>query len=104
MKKIIFHWCILITLFSILSCNNEPKHVSEGRKFYELYFQKQLKDPESFKVYSEKYKNLGNVIIWTLDYGAKNSLGGMIRETVEIRTYNNKLEIDGYEYTKDDLK
>ncbi|WP_291594291.1 hypothetical protein [Bacteroides sp.] len=104
MKIITFCWAIFITLFLILSCSNEPKHVSEGRKFYELYFNKKLKDPESFKVYDENYKNLGNVIVWTLDYGARNSLGGMIRETVEIRTYNNKLEIDGYEYTKDDLK
>lgn len=103
MKKIVICLVSFIILLSITSC--EASYVTESRELYELYFKKTLKDPESFKLYDEKYINLGNCVEWTLDYGARNSLGGMIRETIKIRTYKTKIQVDGYkEYSIDELK
>ena len=68
-----------------------------------MYFRKTLKDPESLKIYDEKYIDSGNYVLWTLDYGARNSLGG-IRKTIKIETYTKKVVVDGYEYLVKDLK
>lgn len=44
----------MITLFTFLliSCDDP---ITRGRQMYKSYFKKTLKDPDSFKVYSEKY-------------------------------------------------
>ena len=81
MKKIL----VLITL-AILLCACEESEVSNGRKTYKEYFQKTLKDPNSLIIYSEKYEKTIYGITWTLDVGAKNSYGGMIRNTYIIET------------------
>lgn len=104
MKKILFYLAGLVIMMSAISCSFEAKSVTEGREFYQLYFKKTLKDPESLKIYDEKYVNLGDYVLWTIDYGAKNSLGGMIRETIEIETYTRKIVVDGHEYLVKDLK
>lgn len=104
MKKIFFYLAGLVIMMSVISCSFEAKGVTRGREFYELYFKKILKDPESLKIYEEKYVNLGYYVEWTIDYGAKNSLGGMVRETIKIETYTEKVVVDGYEYLVKDLK
>ena len=92
MKKILFTIIGLSALFCMSSCDEA---VYKGRKVYKAYFDYTLKDPESFKVYSEKYTKDGDFTVnWELDYGAKNSLGGMVREKatfiVELRNKNGK--------------
>lgn len=104
MKRIFFYLAGLVIMMSAISCSFEAKSVTEGRELYELYFKKTLKDPESLKIYEEKYVNLGYYVEWTIDYGAKNSLGGMVRETIKIETYTEKVVVDGYEYLVKDLK
>ena len=71
MKKILFTIIGLSALFCMSSCDEA---VYKGRKVYKAYFDYTLKDPESFKVYSEKYTKDGDFTVnWELDYGAKNS-------------------------------
>ena len=68
MKKLLL---LLFFTISITSC--DPSPVDVGREAYEAYFKSTLKDPESFKVYSEKYEveSNGMTVHWTIDYGAK---------------------------------
>lgn len=83
MKKIL----VLMTLtLAILLCSCEASEVSNGRKTYKEYFQKTLKDPNSLIIYSEKYEKTIYGITWTLDVGAKNSYGAMIRINYVIET------------------
>lgn len=85
MKKIL----ILIT-FTVLLCACEKSEVSNGRKTYKEYFQKTLKDPNSLIIYSEKYEETIYGITWTLDVGAKNSYGAMIRNNYVIETIGSQ--------------
>lgn len=84
---------LLLSLFAILalaSCGDEA--VQSGRKAYQEHFREVLKDPESFTVYSESYtKENKYTVCWTLDYGARNSFGGMVRETVKFKTCGNEI-------------
>ena len=68
-------------------------NIIKGRKAYEDYFRSVLKDPESFKVYNEEYSADGGVVEWKLDYGARNSFGGMVRKQVEFTTIGNEILI-----------
>ncbi len=104
MKKVSFYLVGLVIVISAISCSFEAKSVTEGRELYKLYFKKVLKDPESLKIYDEKYVNLGDNVLWTIDYGAKNSLGGMVRETIKIETYTEIVVVDGHKYLVKDLK
>ena len=91
MKKL-----LLLLIFPLLiAC--EPSSVDVGREAYEKYFKSTLKDPESFKVYSEKYEVApdGYKIKWKIDYGAKNGFGGMVREKAEFYTIGKKIYFDG---------
>lgn len=93
---------MLSTLF-LLSC--EPSPVREGRKVYKAYFRKNLIDPESFKVYGEKYEITNDVRVeWTLDYGAKNRGGGMNRHEIKFTTVGTHIRIDGWGYDLKDLE
>lgn len=105
MKKILFIFAMIITL---TGCDS-PTY--RGRQMYKSYFKKTLKDPESFKVYSEKYteEDVGKTIIWTIDYGARNSYGGMVRKTETIKTFYGgqgigSLFINGEHYSYRELK
>ncbi len=92
MKKILFTIIGLSALFCMSSCDEA---VYKGRKVYKAYFDYTLKDPESFKVYSEKYTKDGDFTVnWELDYGAKNSLGGMVREKATFTTVGTSIFID----------
>ena len=76
-----------------------------GRKTYNLYFNKFLKDPSSFTVYSEKYELVDETTVkWTIDYGARNGMGGMNRKTVTFETWGGNIDIEGEFYTHDQLK
>lgn len=78
---------IAIIFFAILLSGCEPEAVLKGRHVYKEYYKKHLKDPDSFKVYEEKYEILDDGSVqWTLDYGAKNGWGAMDRETVTFKT------------------
>lgn len=103
MKKILFTIIGLSALFCMSSCDEA---VYKGRKVYKAYFDYTLKDPESFKVYSEKYTKDGDFTVnWELDYGAKNSLGGMVREKATFTTVvGTSIFIDGSSYRLDELK
>ena len=74
-----------------------------------MYFRHILKDPDSFKLYNEKHDNGTYIVEWEIDYGAKNSLGGMTRETLHFETRHMDydrycLDIEGYRYYEEDLK
>lgn len=99
MKRLLL---ILLAPLILLSC--QPAAVSHGRKTYERYFRKVLKDPESFKVYEETVEPIDDYSArWTLDYGAKNSYGAMERRTVTFKTTNDLIDIDGHLVDVSDL-
>lgn len=92
MKKIaILIVIIAITIFFI--SNYQESNVVSGRKAYKHYFQKTLKDPESLKIYEEKYIEDGSAVKWTLDMGAKNGYGAYTREIYEITTTGSSSRI-----------
>jgi hypothetical protein len=95
MKKFI----LSIVLFSFFACNSEPSLVTSGRKSYQEYFNKILKDPNSLQIYDEKYvvDEENKKVTWTIDYGAKNSFGGMVRKTITFETgfAGTNLKVDG---------
>lgn len=95
MKRNIF--CIKTFLFTtlviVLVCMSscEDKYVSKGRKAYKAYFQKTLKDPSSLVIYSETYEHESIKVDFTVDMGAKNSFGAMVRETYVFEILDGKI-------------
>jgi hypothetical protein len=90
MRKLLF---IILAALALTSC--EDSAVANGRKLYEKHYREVLKDPESFKVYSEQYTKIDEYTVsWTLDYGAKNSFGGMVRETAKFKTCGSSIFFD----------
>ncbi|WP_196039573.1 hypothetical protein [Bacteroides nordii] len=85
MKKI-----LVVMVLTLLLCACEASEVSNGRKTYKEYFQKTLKDPNSLIIYSEKYEETIYGITWTLDVGARNSYGAMIRINYIIETIGSQ--------------
>lgn len=82
MKKLFALFALMLIL---TSC--EPKEVREGRGLYKLYLRHILVDPNSLQIYNEKYEIEEDCdVLWTIDYGAKNQAGGMVRKTVRLRT------------------
>lgn len=91
MKRIIFS-----LLAALLLCACQPQSVTDGKRAWTKFFKKALKDPDSFKVYEERYEEINDhTVQWTLDYGAKNSYGAMERRTVTFKTTHDIIEIDG---------
>lgn len=103
MKTTFKLFLLLVGIFIITSCEDS---VSQGRKLWKMYYHHILNDPESFKIYDEKYTRDGDYSVnWTLDYGAKNSLGGMVRKTDTFSTVtDDMISIDGSIYFRDNLK
>lgn len=100
MKKIITFSILFTLILFLTSC--EDHRLRNGREMYMLYLNKTLKDPESLKIYSEKYTFINDVTVeWVVDYGAKNSFGGMVRNTLECETLAGVIfvNIDGKEVT-----
>lgn len=98
---------LALSMFVALFASCEKSSVREGRKVYKDYFKEVLKDPSSLKVYSEKYELDGKwAVKWTLDIGAKNSYGAMVRSTYKIETFSDSpsLWVNGEHYTLDDKK
>ena len=97
---------VVFIICTLLLCACDPAPVRNGRKIYERYYRKVLNDPESFKVYSEHYNVVdGTEVQWTLDYGAKNGYGAMVRKTVTFTTLGEYyITIDGETYSRDDLR
>ena len=97
---------IFATTLFLTSCGREPKNVSEGRELYQLYFQKILRDPESLKIYGEKYEvdADGIKVSWTIDYGAKNGYGAMDRATKEFMTIGDMLFVGDHHISKETLQ
>lgn len=101
MKK----YSILIILLAMAIFTSCDEAVYKGRKTYKAYFNHILKDPGSFKVYKEEYTKDGDFTInWELDYGAKNSMGGMVRENVSFTTVGTSIFINGNHYKIEELK
>ena len=96
---------ILITTLSFIGCKFEKQYVKDSREMWKAYFQIILKDPSSLIIYKEDYKDVSHgVVEWSVDYGAKNSFGGMNRKTIEFKTINDLLFVGEYEtYKKSDL-
>lgn len=92
---------ILFLLFMFISC--DPKVVNDGRIAYKEYLNKNLKDPASLKIYNESY-NLpdgenGIVSEFTIDYGATNSYGAMVRDKITFKIVAGKIdEVNGKYY------
>ena len=95
---------LIMLAAAFLLCACESSEVRHGRDTYKAYFQKCLKDPESFKVYKEEYEETDKGVEWTLDYGAKNSFGAMVRNTVHFSTIGNSIITDDGIYDKKDLE
>lgn len=71
-----------------------------------------LKDPDSFKLYDDIlviYQDINennSVSYIYIDYGAKNSFGGMIRKTAMFKEYNyvgNYGDADGYDVNAENI-
>ena len=78
---------IIVFLFVVLiSCNREETEAKEKLK---THIKSTLKDPNSFQVYSQEVEKEGHVFIITIDYGAKNGFGGMVRVTERYSVVGN---------------
>lgn len=97
MNKYIF---ILLAFLFLSSC--EDSQVSNGRKLWKAYLNTFAKDPSSIVIYNESYTKDG-MIEWTIDYGGKNSYGGMTRSTLKCRTASKYLFVDDEVFTKEEL-
>ncbi len=62
-----------------------------------------LKD-SSFAALPLRTKDGDFTVNWELDYGAKNSLGGLVREKATFTTVGTSIFIDGSSYRLDELK
>lgn len=93
---------ILITVFTLVGC--EDSHVSKGRKLYKAYLHKHMKDASSLIIYNESYEKDGYKIKWTVDFGGKNSFGGMNRETMKFETINGIIFTEDGAYKLENLK
>ena len=80
MKKLMI---ILVIGLLFMSC--EDSAISSGRKGYTEYLKENLKDPESLKIYNEEIQRIAdNSTIFIVDYGAKNSFGGYVRNKIKF--------------------
>ncbi|MDQ6477843.1 hypothetical protein [Dyadobacter sp. LHD-138] len=85
MKKLLLPFALLVLLSA---CENND--ISTGRKIYEKYLQKTLKDPESLVIHEEKVELLKSPEVkFTVDYGAKNGFGAMNRSTMVFETHGS---------------
>ena len=97
MKKQSFFIIVISLIF--YSCG--PNLVSNGRTAYKEYFNKTLKDPASLVIHSEEIIAQDEAsVTFVLDVGAKNSFGGMVRQTYTIRTIGK----DIVDVTKYDIR
>lgn len=101
MKRIILLLGILMSLV-LQSCNS---NIDKGRDVYKAYLKSILKDPNSLEIYKETYivEDDGYTVKFTVDYGAKNSLGGMERKKENFTTFGGQIYLDGKFYNKDDF-
>lgn len=90
---------IIFAIFTcLIFCSCEPNATSKGREAYKKYFQKTLKDPSSLVIHSEEVITQDeSSTTFVLDVGAKNSFGGMVRQTYTIRTVGKSV-LDVTEY------
>lgn len=93
MKVVKYVLFLIVVVGATLFFTLYNPNIIKGRKAYEDYFKGILKDPESFKVYNEEYNADGGTVEWKLDYGARNSFGGMVRKQVEFTTIGSKIYI-----------
>lgn len=84
MKKLI----LLFTVLLLVSCGNKDE------KAIQEHYKSVLKDPESFQVHSMELLSTeddGLTKLYKLDYGAKNSFGGMVRDTDRVTIIGDKV-------------
>ena len=72
---------------------------------YKTYLKSTLKDPNSLEIYKESYtvEDDGYTVKFTVDYGAKNSLGGMERKKENFTTFGGQIYLNGKFYNKEDF-
>lgn len=101
MKRIVLLLGIALSLI-FQSCDNS---IDKGRDVYKAYLMSVLKDPNSLVIYKESYitEDDGYTVKFTVDYGAKNSLGGMERRTEEFTTVGGQLYLNGKFYNNKDF-
>ena len=83
MKQYLFIIAIVLTI--MFSCDNKARLAKEA---VHHHIKKNLRDPESFKVYSEhveKDPEYKTAYIVTVDYGAANGFGGVERSTEKYK-------------------
>lgn len=101
MKQIILLLGILLSLV-FQSCDS---NIDKGRDVYKAYLKSILKDPNSLVIYNESYsvEDDGHTVKFTVDYGAKNSMGGMERKKENFTTIGEEIYLNGKFYNKDDF-
>jgi hypothetical protein len=63
----------------------------QGISLINSYFRNTLKDPDSLKIYDIKGVKHGPYVVYSVDYGAKNSFGGYVREQKTLTYRGNEL-------------
>lgn len=97
MKKFFY----LALIFILSSCGGNEV-VEKARAQYQSYYKKILKDPVSFKVFDEKVTVKDEYIVtFIVDYGAKNSYGGLTRTTDTILVVGDTFQVNGNSIPKD---
>lgn len=95
---------IVFLMLSLFFVSCEDSAISNGRKMWKAYLNKYLKDPASLVIHKEEMKQDGYKVEWEIDYGAKNSFGGMKRELLKCTTFPDMMFVEGGDtYTKEEL-
>jgi hypothetical protein len=63
----------------------------QGISLINSYFRSTLKDPDSLKIYDINGVKHGPYVVYSVDYGAKNSFGGYVREQKTLTYMGNEL-------------
>lgn len=95
MKKISL---LLVTLISFVSCKSDETKIKD-------YFKETANDPSSLVIYKieEQPSDVPGEKLYGVDYGAKNSFGGMMRDVALVRMANDTIKkVESYREKKID--
>ena len=92
MKRILLLLLGLIFIL-VVGCSSNLKN---GRDAYKNYFKDVLKDPKSLIIYKETILENGDDFVkFEVEYGAKNSFGGYVRNTMYFHTIKGEIVNSG---------
>lgn len=86
----------------LIAWNNKRR----GRSLYRLFLKKRIVSPNTLYIYKEvgRYQKRLGEVVWLLDIGYMNAMGGMVRERVTLNTSSDSyLWFNGDFYSKSDL-